>query len=91
MFETLMEMLHTLETAGDVSMRTDADGVLCLTFDDFDGFDEHWSEVTREYAMPELVDEVFDLLDSCPCVGDYYVTYTVEGHEVEVGYASMDI
>ena len=91
MFETLIEMLHTLETVGDVSMRVNVEGTLCLTFDDFNGFDEHWSETMREYAIPELVDEVFDLLNSCPCVGDYYTIYTVEGHEVEVGYTSMDI
>ena len=91
MFETLMTMLRTLEDVGDVIMTVEADGSLDLTFDDFEGFDEEWNEMDRPYEMPELVDEVFDLLQSCESEGDYYVTYFVDGHEVCVGFTSYDI
>ena len=78
MFEQLCEMLRTLESVG-------------VTFEDFGGFDEEWEEIGRDYEMPELVDEVFDLLDQCEREGDFYVTYFVEGHRVEVGFGSDDI
>lgn len=91
MFETLMTMLRTLEDAGDVTLWVDEDGSVDVTFEDFEGFDEDWDEVMRDYEMPQLVDEVFDLLDSCDSEGDFYVTYMVEGHAVEVGYSSYDI
>ena len=90
MFEQLCEMLRTLESVGDVSVDLD-EFDLDVTFQDFEGFDEEWEEVMRDYEMPELVDEVFDLLDQCEREGDFYVTYFVEGHRVEVGFGSYDI
>ena len=90
MFEKLCEMLKTLESVGDVSVDLD-EFDLDVTFQDFEGFDEEWEEVMRDYEMPELVDEVFDLLDQCDHEGDFYVTYLVDGHRVEVGFGSYDI
>ena len=90
MFEKLCEMLRTLESVGDVSVDLD-EFDLDVTFEDFDGFDEEWSEISRDYVMPELVDKVFDLLGQCDHEGDFYVTYFVDGHRVEVGFGSFDI
>ena len=90
MFEQLYEMLRTLETVGDVSMDFD-EFDLDVTFQDFHGFDDDWNEVMRDYEMPELVDKVFDLLRQCDHEGDFYVTYFVDGHRVEVGFGSDDI
>lgn len=92
MFETLMEMLTALEACGDVYFDVDdTDGSVSVTFEDFDGFDDDWSEIDREYEMPEVVDAVFALLEGCPSEGDYYVTYLVDGRSVEVGFSSYDI
>ena len=91
MFETLMTMLRTLETVGDVFFDVEDDGSVDVTFNDFEGFDEDWDEVMRDYEMPELVDKVFDLLDSCDHDDDFYTTYMVDGHAVEVGFTSYDI
>lgn len=90
MFEKLCEMLKTLEAVGDVSVDLD-EFDLDVTFEDFVGFDEEWDEIMRDYEKPELVDEVFDLLKQCPRKGDFYVTYLVDGHQVEVGFSSYDI
>lgn len=90
MFEQLCEMLRTLESVGDVSVDLD-EFDLDVTFEDFGGFDEEWEEIGRLYEMPELVDEVFDLLGQCEREGDFYVTYFVDGHRVEVGFGSDDI
>lgn len=90
MFEQLCGMLRTLESVGDVSVDLD-EFDLDVTFEDFGGFDEEWEEIGRDYEMPELVDEVFDLLGQCDHEGDFYVTYLVDGHRVEVGFGSDDI
>ena len=78
MFEQLCEMLRTLESVGDVSVDLD-EFDLDVTFEDFGGFDEEWEEIGRLYEMPELVDEVFDLLGQCEREGDFYVTYFLSG------------
>lgn len=91
MFETLMTMLRTLEDAGDVTLDFEDDGSVSVTFEDFDGFDQDWSEIDREYVMPELVDEVSGLLASCDHDDEFYTTYVVDGHEVMVGFSSYDI
>lgn len=64
-----------------------------VTLQDFEGFDEDWSEIDREYDDPEAVDAFLEMLDR-ECVsheGDFYVVYHFEGFDVKVGYASFDI
>lgn len=66
---------------------------LDITFNDFDGFDEDWSEVMREYDNPNLVDEVIDFLDK-HCLsqeGDFYHYYNFGDFVAQVGYTSFDI
>lgn len=91
MFEKLMTMLNELKEVNDVSFKVKEDGSVKVTFNDFEGFDKRWREIMRDYKKPELVDEVFDLLDACESEGDYYTTYFVEGHDVDVEFASDDI
>ena len=89
-FEELMEMLHELESVGDVLLSEHSDGTMCVTFEDFDGFDEDWSEILRDYELPELVERVEDILDEF-CSGDFYTEGELEGHHFWVGYSSFDI
>ena len=90
MFETLMEMLNHLEDCGDVIMFTIGEEIH-VDFCDFEGFASDWSEVMRDYEDEDTVDAVFDMLQTCEQEGDYYVTYMVEGHKVQVGFTSYDI
>lgn len=90
MFNKLCEMLKILESVGDVSVNLD-EFDLNVTFEDFKGFDEDGEEIDREYKMPELVNEVHSLLYQCDHNGDFYVTYFVDGHQVEVDYGSYYI
>ena len=64
-----------------------------LTIDDFEGFDEDWSEVDREYVDEDAVDEVLEWLEeNADCVdGDFYHYYHFGDIVVEVGYTSFDI
>ena len=64
-----------------------------LTIDDFEGFDDDWCEVDREFIDADAVEEVLDWLEeNADCVdGDFYRYYHFGNIVVEVGYTSFDI
>ena len=64
-----------------------------LTIDDFDGFDEDWNEIDREFVDEDLVDEVLEWLEkNADYVDrDFYHDYYFGEIVVEVGYSSFDI
>lgn len=91
MTEMLMMVLTRLETSDDCYFDFE-DGCFDVTLNDFDGFDNEWSEVDREYQDEEMVDALFELLDRAERVeGDFYRTYYFEDCELTLGYTSMDI
>ena len=91
MFEMLMMVLTRLETSGDCTFYED-DHCFDVTMCDFDGFDENWSEIMRDYADQEMVDAFYELLDRADRTEcDFYVTYYFEDCTLELGYASYDI
>ena len=68
-------------------------GALHFTINDFEGFDEDWSEVEHDFIDVELVDDIEDALEDMADerVGDYYVEYHFGDAVVVVGSTSMDI
>lgn len=64
-----------------------------LTIDDFEGFDEDWSEKDREFVDPKAVDEVLEWLeDNADYIDDdFYHYYHFGDIVVELGYSSFDI
>lgn len=91
MFEMFLEMLKAC--GNDVSMHRDSRGCYCVEFDDFEGFDDDWDEVMREYDNPIEVEALENWLEEqCESQeGSLYVMYHFEGFDVEVGYSSFDI
>ena len=91
MFEMLVMVLDRLSDSGDCLFFVDGtefDVTMC----DFEGFDDEWEEVMRDYEDQEMVDAFFELLDRADRVeGDYYRTYYFEDCSLELGYASYDI
>lgn len=64
-----------------------------VDLNDFEGFDDDWCEVMRDYDDAQRVDSFIAWLDD-NCIaqeGDYYVHYTFEGFVVVLGYTSYDI
>ena len=87
-------MLTAIEALGeDASLWEYSDGTLGVTIEDFEGFDDEWSEVDREYDDEEAVDAFLEMLEAeCSSQeGDFYVVYHFEGFDVRLGYASFDI
>ena len=87
-------MLTAIEALGeDASLWEYSDGTLGVTIEDFEGFDDDWSEVDREYDDEEAVDAFLEMLEAeCSSQeGDFYVVYHFEDFDVRLGYASFDI
>ena len=93
MFEEMMMMVRALEAVGDVMFNDWTDGSYDITFCDFEGFDEDWEEVMRDYADEMGVEALQEWLEE-HCVSqedDFYVVYHFEGFDVQVGFTSFDI
>ena len=64
-----------------------------LTINDFEGFDEDWSEIDREFVDENAVQEVLKWLakNSDWVEGNFYRYYHFGDIVIEVGYTSFDI
>lgn len=82
MFEKLMAMVKALVEVEDVYYR-EYENTLYITVNDFEGFDEHWSEIDRELVNEELVEELEEFLEN--------VNYTIDNYTIELNYSSEDI
>ena len=82
MFEKLMAMVNALVEVEDVYYR-EYENTLYITVNDFEGFDEHYSEIDRELVNEELVEELEEFLES--------VNYTIDNYTIELNYSSEDI
>ena len=91
-YEMMMTMVE--ELGEDATYYFDEEDMeLDVTLRDFDGFDEDYCEVMRDFDHPELVDAFLDTL-SAECVsaeGDFYREYHFDGFTVRLGYSSFDI
>jgi len=98
--ERFHEVLDVLVEVGDVTATESGDYTLYdgtyvapfidLTFEDFEGFDEDWSEICRDYAEPKLVEELEEFISEV-AEGDFYQTFEFDGVSYQVGYGSYDI
>lgn len=90
MFDTLMVLINACEN--DVYFFK-GDRMIHLTINDFEGFDNNWNEIMRDYDNPNAVDALLDWLNAnCVSkVNELYTTYSFDGFAVHLGYASFDI
>jgi hypothetical protein len=92
--ETIIAMLEKMSEDVYYHVReTDEEKPeLVITVDDFEGFDDDWSEVMRDYDE-EAVDGLIEWLEE-HCIsedGDFYSYYHFEEFDVQFGYSSYDI
>lgn len=86
-------MIAAVETLGADASYYVREDEINVTLEDFEGFDDDWSEVDREYDDEEAVNAFLEMLER-ECVsqeGDFYVTYHFDGFDVQLGYASFEI
>lgn len=89
--EMVLELLATL--GADVDVYERMDGTVRVTVQDFDGYDEHWSEMDRELDDEDAVEAVYERLEAeaSEVSGDFYRYFQFDGFTVVWGYESMDI
>lgn len=92
MMMTYEEVMALLETLGDDVSISDCGDKIRVTVEDFEGFDDNWCEVMRDYDE-DAVDEVLEALEAhcAEVVDDFYTDYYFDGFSVRIGYASYDI
>lgn len=90
---TIETITTQLDRIAEDSWYRVKDNHIDLTINDFEGFDENWSEIDREFVDEETVDEVLEWLEeNADCVeGDLYCYYRFGEIVVQVGYTSFDI
>lgn len=69
------------------------DNYINLTINDFEGFNDDWNEVDREFVDEEAVNEVLDWLEENAGYvdGDFYRYCYFDEIVVVIGYTSFDI
>ena len=91
---TKEKMISIIEDLGnDASLWENPNWTLEITLQDFEGFDDEWNEVDREYDNQNKIDDFFKILNT-ECISkeiDFYTTYHFKNFNVEIGYASDDI
>ena len=91
MFNEFMQMVEAC--GDDVTLNRRSNGIYRLTLEDFEGFNENWHEVEREYDNEEAVNALLDWLET-NCIEqreDFYIYYNFPDFQVIVGYSSFDI
>lgn len=90
---TLEVITAKLDTIAQDSWYEVDGNEVALTINDFEGFDEDWNEVDREFVDEDAVDEVLEWLEQNAdrVEGDFYKYYYFGDIEVCVGATSFDI
>ena len=90
---TIETILAQLDRISADSYYDVNDNHIDLTLDDFEGFDEDWSDIYRELVDEDAVEEILKWLEENADYvdGDFYRYYHFGEIVVEVGYTSFDI
>ena len=96
-FEILKAHLEAISHDAEVTYYEE-DHEIRVLIDDFGGFDEHWSEIDREFVDPDALDDFDEWLCDATAKGlikyvgdDWTEAYEVEGWIVEIHHTSEDI
>ena len=88
----LLKMLEESKNLGDVDYYT-YENELNIDFNDFDGFDDEWNEVEREYTNENLVNKILNYIETNATLikDSLYQTYQLNDKIIVIGYTSFDI
>lgn len=90
---TYEQVLEMAEALGNDAIVLDFKNQISVDFNDFEGFDENWDEIMRDYDDANAVDAFEEMLENEAIKIDngFYTTYHFDGFIVKVGYTSYDI
>lgn len=90
---TRTELVNTLNTLGNDVSYDEYESTFNVTIEDFEGFDDNWNEIYRDYDNPQAVEDFENMLEN-ECnrfEGDFYRDYYFNDFTVRLGYSSYDI
>lgn len=90
---TKIEILKMLNDLGNDAYVYESGDDISVDLNDFEGFDENWSEIMRDYDNPKKVQQALDTLQRTAIIieDNFYTTYHFEDCSVILGYTSYDI
>lgn len=90
---TFEMIMAAIEGLGDDVIYGVIDREIHVTLCDFEGFDDDWCEIMRDYDDEQAVEDFLQMLaDEClSSDGDFYEYYEFDGFTVKLGYESFDI
>lgn len=90
---TMKKIVAMLDTIAADSWYDIIDNHINLTINDFEGFDDDWNEIEREYEDEEAVDNVLDWLEENTDSYEHnlYTDYHFGDIIVTLGFTSFDI
>lgn len=88
--DDVIALLNTIYD--DASVWVDDNGNIDVTIEDFEGFDENWDEIMRDYDEG-AVESVYEALASAAVsvTDDFYTVFNMGDFSITWGYASYDI
>lgn len=91
--EKLNKIIEELVKIGDITVDIETKGQVDITIEDFEGFDENWEEVNRDYVNPDKISELVNYLEEngTDKVEELYKWYTIDNTRICLGYSSFDI
>lgn len=96
-FEILQAHLEAITHDAEVTYHEDTHEIRVL-IDDFDGFDENWAEIDREFIDPAAITAFDEWLEDATEEGviryvgdDWTEAYEIDGWTVEIHHTSEDI
>lgn len=90
---TYEQILTMAEALGADAIVFDFNRQIHVDFNDFEGFDDDWSEIMRDYDDENAVEAFEETLraEALKIDDNFYTTYYFDDFVVIVGYTSYDI
>lgn len=90
---TRTELINTLNALGDDVFYSEYKNTFNVTINDFEGFDDDWNEIDRDFDNPQAVEDFEETLkNECNHFeDDFYRNYYFDDFTVCLGCASYDI
>lgn len=90
-FENVLEMVKAL--GNDAIHYVDSEKTIHVDINDFEGFNDDWDEIYRDFDDEDAINGLFRLLEknANSIDDDYYIVFHFDDFKVSWGYTSYDI
>lgn len=89
--EKLLKMLEESQKLGDIEYYFNQNE-LNIDLNDFEGFDNDYNEIDRDFVNEDLVNQILDFIENNAILieDNLYKTYQLNDNKIIIGCASFD-